>query len=264
MWEGAGSVDNPPPTSDCQTCFTPNTKWGTFRTPRGRVWQCQHCLTPAEPENLAFDPRQAPSGLEQGMAAIAVLQQLVVGLRHSQEGPLDPADLYEICRPYFNGGWCVRDVIHALNQMPDTTPHPDTGWNDRLPRKQLLYRVQRRLRQWRWVDRDELDDIMPGGWSEMRHAMTVVSQRQQHHAAERAHQWTDQRRAAYYARGGEGRRAALEVASAAANQARLRRAEAERLERAATAQAAREAVQQREDLFTQLHEIGRRTSTEPW
>ncbi|GAA1646425.1 hypothetical protein [Actinoplanes couchii] len=240
--------------------------WQLAWTPRGQVWQCVRCFAVADLDDSAydFDPRVPPAGRDQGLAAIRVLQRIILGLRHSQEGPVDPEDLYELCRPYFHSGWCVRDVIHALNQTPEGTPHPDTGWADRLPRKQLLYRVLRRLREWRWADRDQDDDIMPGGWAEMRRAMQALAERQQNHAKARDEGWAQRLRESQ-AGPGLGREEARRAARAATAQQRVVRAQSERQERAEQARTAQQARDQRQDQLTGLADLDRRlTDDDRW
>ncbi|MFD6564592.1 hypothetical protein [Micromonospora profundi] len=233
-------MGSPPPDAPCLVCETYTPRMAVS-TPQGRVWQCKRCLTRAEDEIYEFSPRRVPSGRQQGTAAVRVLQVLVIGLRHSQDGPLDPDDLYEVVRPYFDAGWCVRDLMHALNQLPNGTPHPDAGWNDRLPRKQLLYRVRRRLREWRWAERNDHDAIMPGGWSEMRKAMDVAYRRQEEHAQARDVLWHEQLMAARQAAAADGREAARRIAIGAAARGRQLRVEAQRRAQAEAAQAAAQA-----------------------
>lgn len=238
--DAEGLMSTAPPDAPCLVChaYTPRQ---VVSTPRGRIWQCKRCLTSAEDQSYEFDPRRVPSGREQGTAAARVLQLLVIGLRNAQEGPLDPEDLYEVIRPYFDAGWCIRDVMYALNQLPHGAPHPDAGWNDRLPRKQLLYRVRRRLREWRWAEREDGDDIMPGGWSEMRRAMGVAARRQEKHAQARDTIWHEQQTAARQAASADARQAARRIAVGAAARARQLRAEGERRNREAAARAATQA-----------------------
>jgi hypothetical protein len=256
-------LSTPPPDVPCLVCDS-YTTWATTSTPRGIVWQCRRCLSPVDAQSFEFDPQRAPQGREEGTAAIRVLQQMVVGLRHSQDGPVDPDDLYELCRPYFSAGWCVRDILYALNQQPNGTTHPDNGWSDRLPRKQLLYRVQRRLREWRWVDRDQDDDIMAGGWSEMRRTMTVVAQRQAAHAQARAEEWNNRRDLAQRATNSYGRHAARQAAMSAAARARAMRAQAQQREQLAAAETARQAQQQRLNMQRLLDGLGQHDDEDDW
>ncbi|MGC4808939.1 hypothetical protein ACLQ29_00205 [Micromonospora sp. DT228] len=246
-----GLMSMPPPDAPCLVChaYTPRQ---AVTTPQGRVWQCKRCLTNAEDESYEFDPRRVPSGREQGNAAVRVLQLLVIGLRNGQDGPLDADDLYEVLRPYFDAGWCVRDVRHALNQLPNGAPHPDTGWNDRLPRKQLLYRVRRRLREWRWAEGEDADAIMPGGWSEMRKAMGVAARRQEEHSRARDAIWHEQEAIARQAASASARQAARRIAVGAAARARHIRAEGERRSQEATAQAATHARRATQDALQKL------------
>ncbi len=257
--DSRGLMNTPPPDAPCLTCQTYTPRQAVV-TPRGAVWQCKRCLTPAEEESYEFSPRRVPSGREEGVAAARVLQLLVVGLRHSQDGPLDPADLYEVLRPYFNAGWCVRDVIHGLNQTPAGTVHPDSGWRDRLPRKQLLYRVRRRLWEWRWADRDEDDDVMAGGWSEMRHAMRYAAQRQEEHGQARDAIWHEQVAAARQASNSPARRAARAVALGAAARSRQERAAAQTREQQAFARAAAEAAAENERRRRRLDDLAEKLS----
>ncbi len=257
-------MSTPPPDAPCLICeaYTPRQ---AVSTPHGRVWQCKRCLTSAEDEMYEFDPRKVPSGREQGTAAVRVLQLLVIGLRSTQDGPLDPDDLYEVVRPYFEAGWAVRDVIHGLNQMPNGGTHPDTGWNDRLPRKQLLYRVRRRLREWRWTEREDGDDIMPGGWSEMRNAMNAVARRQREHAQARDSIWHEQQATARRAAAAQARQYARQVAMGAAARGRQLRAEGERRDQQAAAAAATQARRTSQDMLRQLEQFTDRfEGAEPW
>lgn len=252
-----GMMSTPPPDAPCLTCRT-YTPRQAVQTPQGKVWQCKRCLTHAEDETYEFSPRHPPSGREQGTAAVRVLQLLVIGLRNSQDGPVDPNDLYEVIRPYFDAGWCVRDVIHALNQQPSGEAHPDTGWTDRLPRKQLLYRVRRRLREWRWADRDEADDIMPGGWSDMRRAMHAAARRQQEHAQARDAMWHEHQASARQAWSSSARIQARQIALGAAARGRQLRAEGERRELEAATQAATQTRLATEEMRRRLQEFAER------
>ncbi|MEV4773057.1 MULTISPECIES: hypothetical protein [Micromonospora] len=184
-----------------------------------------------------------------------MLQLLVIGLRNGQEGPLDPNDLYEVIRPYFDAGWCIRDVRYALNQLPNGAPHPDAGWNDRLPCKQLLYRVRRRLREWRWSEREDGDDIMPGGWTEMRRAMGAAARRQKEHAQAREAIWHEQEASARQAASASARQAARKIAVGAAARARQIRAQGERRSQEATAKAATQARKERQEALQKLEQL---------
>ncbi|MFG3710865.1 hypothetical protein [Micromonospora sp. NPDC047730] len=221
-----GALYGPPPPAYCELC-----KMGTQKvvtsTPHGWAWQCRRCMTICDEHRWEFDPTVAPDGRAESMLAIKTLQQLVIGLRQGQEGPIDPEDLYEVVRPYFAAGWCVRDVHYALSHLPDGEEHEDSGWNSRLPRKYALYRVRRRLRAWRWSDREDSDEdhVLEGGWTSMRKAMERAAREQAAHRAEIENDWHMQRTAARAAVNGGGRATAQAVAAGIAARSRLRKSQ---------------------------------------
>ncbi|MFG3558657.1 hypothetical protein ACGGAQ_30220 [Micromonospora sp. NPDC047557] len=224
-----GQLYGPPPPAHCETCEQ-GTQKQVVTTPYGWAWQCKRCLAVSDENRYEFDPTASPDGRTQGLKAVRTLQQLIIGLRNSQEGPLDPDDLYEVIGPYFRAGWCIRDVHHGLNYLPNGALHPDSGWNDKLPRKQLLYRVKRRLQQWRWAERNEDDDIMDGGWTAMRNAMGVAAQRQRERQLDSEYAWHAKAREAKATGRGSGLEAARAAAAQAASLSLHLRAEGERRE----------------------------------
>lgn len=191
-------------------------------TPEGQAWRCKRCHALMLRTDFLFDPRVPPSNREEMELACRVLVQHVMALRPV---PLD--SLYEVCRPYFLEGWCVRDVLFAMNQDPDGEQYPtgENTWTLEVLPDRTLWRLLTRLRTWRWKDKPEGDDIMAGGWTSMKYAMleSAARQRQAHEAA--AEEYFDRVTRARYA-GVSGRTAARAVVMSAAARAKQIREEA--------------------------------------
>jgi hypothetical protein len=127
---------------------------------------------------------------------------------------LDREHLSAVIAPYVEAGWCVDDLLLALNQRPDGGLHEP--WTP----DRVLLRVQERLRVWRW---GENGAVMPGEWTAMRDAMRAAAQAQAARQRQRAADW-QQRAAAAQASTGDGLAAARQAVAAAAARSRHRRA----------------------------------------
>ncbi|MEV4346311.1 hypothetical protein AB0J83_17730 [Actinoplanes sp. NPDC049596] len=197
-------------------------------TDRSSVLACGRCGGPG----YAFDPGRAPQGSEETEAAVECLLQHVPVLR-----PLDRGVLGAIVDDHFRAGWCVRDVVHALDQRPDNEGHEI--WSAKEPPERLLWHVHERLRTWRWTDGGE---IMAGPWTARRAAMATAHRLQADRQRERDESWHEQiagARAATGAGRAEARRVAAE-AGAAARRNRAHAAEADAMHRRAQVRAARQ------------------------
>lgn len=110
-----------------------------------------------------------PAGRAQALAAIATLTASVPALRR-----VDQARLYEILRPYWAAGWCVRDVLAALDAPPAGEPYTGHGvaWTSTDEPDRMLRRVQDRLRAW-WLGDGANDraSIMVGAYTATARAM---------------------------------------------------------------------------------------------
>ena len=184
------------------------------------VWRCAGCAKPLAV--LSFKPTQVPDGREQIEAAVRLIGVRVPALTRCDQG-----SVYEILRPYFVAGWCVRDVIRALDYLPDGQPHPGQGvaWSIRESPDKTMWAMLQRLRAWRWRDRPDRENIMRGWWTEMSNAMTVAKEEQDHRAAVREEDWAQQRASAR-ASDGTGRalaRRQAEIAAGIANRHGVKR-----------------------------------------
>jgi len=190
--------------------------------PQGQVWSCRRCGGTGGAE-YAFDPRRPPRGAEETGAAVRCLVQHVPALR-----PIDPDVLGPVVEPYFLAGWCVRDVVLALDRRPDEEPH-ETGsstWTTGQPPDRTLWRVRERLKVWRWAEGDRSGTIMPGDWTTMKYAVAVTNQAQRDQQRARDDDW-HQRQVAARAATGAGLAEARRAATTAAERGRRRQAHAE-------------------------------------
>lgn len=190
------------------------------------VWRCASCSRPLA--GLSFRPTQVPDGRTEIEAAVRL-----IGVRVPALARCNPDTVYEILRPYFNAGWCVRDVLRALDYLPDNQPHPGQGvaWSVRDSPDKILWTLRQRLRAWRWRDRPDEENIMRGWWTEMSTAMQVAQEEQEHRAAIREHEWAHQRAIAR-ASDGTARELARRQAAIAAGIAKRARREADQRENA--------------------------------
>ena len=227
-WENATSLR--PPSDPCEHCGEATRKPVLARAGGGwddrGVWRCSACGRPLA--RLAFGPTDIPDGRAEIQAAIDL-----IGVRVPVLARCDPAVVYEILRPYFKAGWCVRDVLRALDYQPDGQTQPGQGvaWSMRESEDRTLWRVRQRLRAWRWRDRPDEENIMGGWWTEMSKAMRVSAEEQRHRAAIRDDQWQLQHAAARTG-DGLGRAMARRQARIAAGIAKRARHEADEREAA--------------------------------
>ncbi|KXK59799.1 hypothetical protein AWW66_22245 [Micromonospora rosaria] len=178
--------------------------------------------------SLSFGPTDVPDGRAQIEAAVRLIGVRVPALARCNLG-----NVYEALRPYFLAGWCVRDVLRALDYLPDGRPHPGQGvsWSVRDSPDKTLWALRQRLRMWRWRDRPDQENIMSGWWTEMSKAMAVAKEEQDHRAAIRDEDWARQRADAR-ASDGSARALARRQAEIAAGIAKRARREADQRERA--------------------------------
>jgi hypothetical protein len=162
-----------------------------------RQWCCTRCHTHTS-LNLEFPATAVPDGRTQIEAALRTLAIYApIFLR------VDQKRLYSVTGRYFAAGWCVKDILHAIDYRPDGSPHETAAINPRDPGDITLPRIATRLRDWVWRDKfeeEEGGDIMPGPYTAMRNAMRVRHEEQQVRALSRAIEWTEQARMAAEAR----------------------------------------------------------------
>jgi len=166
------------------------------RTREPKQWCCVRCHT-YTPLILPFSPLEAPEGREQIEAALKTMAIYLPVLML-----VDQKRLYGLTWRFFKAGWSVKDILYALDNTPNDTPHETPAINPREP-ETILRRMQPRLRQWVWRDRyeeEEGGDIMPGPHTSMRKAMQVRAEEQQVRALSRDIEWVQQREMAQEAR----------------------------------------------------------------
>jgi hypothetical protein len=176
---------NRPSSSPCTTCGAPPAEQVPFRGPTGEAWRCRRCLQETA-TSLPFPPHIPPSGKPEIDQAVAALAMLVPVLR-----PIDDDLVYRVVRPYFDAGWCVRDVVYAINYLPDGQTHPGQGaaWVRSEHPERTLWRMQQRLRKWRFADREDGTDIMRGPYTATSLGMRRAADAQQEKAAARHVEW---------------------------------------------------------------------------
>src|SRR5215212_8427275 len=109
--EGERTTEYRPSAYPCPTCGAPPEKQTLARVPTGHAWRCGYCNNETS-ASLPFDPKAQPDGKEQIYLAIETLAVYVPILQ-----AVDRDLIYRVVRPYFAAGWCVRDVIYALNYL---------------------------------------------------------------------------------------------------------------------------------------------------
>ncbi|GIJ13137.1 hypothetical protein [Micromonospora andamanensis] len=211
----------------CKTCEAPADKQDLVRAPTGYVWRCRRCNSQSS-ELLPFDPRLAPSGKTEILLAIETLSVYVPILQK-----IDPDLIYRIVRPYFDAGWCVRDVLYAINYLPNGDTHPGQGaaWVRGEHRDRTLWRMQQRLRTWRFSDKEDGQDIMYGPYTATSSAMEQVAESQKRRATMRTVEWHEQAEAAKQAHHSGAKEVARRQAAIAARLARQRKSVADQMER---------------------------------
>ncbi|WP_157241088.1 hypothetical protein [Catenuloplanes japonicus] len=232
--ESSGGVTEFRPSSfPCQQCEASPDDQQLVRAPTGWVWRCRRCHGETS-RSLPFDPRTAPDGREQAWAAIDTLAVYVPII-----APIDHELIYEILRPYFLAGWCVRDVIYALNYLPDGVTHPGQGtaWVRGEDPDRTLWRIRQRLRRWRFSEREEGEDVMRGPYSATARAMADLGAGQRERAAARDLEWRERNavaRSADHSGAREVARRHAKIAASLAREAASRANQAELERRAAT------------------------------
>jgi hypothetical protein len=221
-YEWASTTTSRPAAGPCEKCNHRSDRQVLIRGPRGMEWRCARCHHRTAVA-LPFDPRKAPEGREEGNLAIDTL-----AIYAPIFAPLDRGILYSILRAYFTSGWCVRDVLYAMDHRPSGDSHYESGiaWSRGEPGDKTLARLRDRLWTWRWRDEGspDRDDIMQGHYTAMRTAMETrraeLLTRQRDRIAEWQQQDQDARRA--HDRGASaGARRAAAVAAVQARQERV-------------------------------------------
>jgi hypothetical protein len=167
------------------------------RTGEPRQWCCTRCHTHSG-LNLPFSPTAIPDGREQTEAALKTLLIYAPILLR-----VDQARLYLIADRFFRAGWCVKDLLYAIDYQPTGDLHEGAELLLRDPGDITLPRIAARLRRWAWRDKYEDDkggDVMPGPYTAMRNAMRVRHEEQQVRALSREIEWAEQERMAAEAR----------------------------------------------------------------
>ncbi len=173
---------------------------------------------------LPWEPNVAPEGRREGHLAIDTM-----AIYAPIFAPIDREAIYLVVRPYFAAGWCVRDILHAIDYRPDGTGHRDTGiaWVRGEPHDQTRARLMFRLRMWRWGEADTSDgkDIMTGPYTAMTAAMKARGEALKAEQAARRAVWDREAEHAQTAidRGASaGARRAAEVAAVLGRQRRAK------------------------------------------
>ncbi|MDP9797482.1 hypothetical protein J2S43_005994 [Catenuloplanes nepalensis] len=221
------STEFRPSSFPCQQCQASPDDQQLVRAPTGWVWRCRRCHSETG-RTLPFDPRVAPDGRETAWAAIDTLKIFVPII-----APIENDLIYEIVRPYFVAGWCVRDLLHAVNYLPDGTTHPGQGvaWVRGEDRDRTLWRLRQRLRRWRFSDREEGEDVMNGPYSTTARAMADLGAGQRARAVARDLEWQQRAAAARSAAHSGAREVARRQAKIAASLAREAASRADAAER---------------------------------
>ncbi|GAB7043607.1 MULTISPECIES: hypothetical protein [Catenuloplanes] len=221
------STEFRPSSFPCQQCQASPDDQQLVRAPTGWVWRCRRCHAETG-RTLPFDPRLAPDGRETAWAAIDTLKIFVPII-----APIENELIYEIVRPYFMAGWCVRDLLHAVNYLPDGTTHPGQGvaWVRGEDRDRTLWRLRQRLRRWRFSDREEGEDVMNGPYSTTARAMAELGAGQRARAVARNLEWQERAAAARSAAHSGAREVARRQAKIAASLAREAASRADAAER---------------------------------
>jgi hypothetical protein len=203
------------------------------RTGEPRQWCCMRCHTYTG-LSLPFSPTAIPEGKAQIEAALKTLAIYAPILLK-----VDQERLYSVTGRYFAAGWCVKDLLYAIDHRPDGSPHETAGLNFRDPGDITLPRVATRLRDWMWRDRfeeEEGGDIMPGAYAAMRNAMRARHEEQQVRALSRAIEWAEQERTAAEARAKDAPAIARRQVAIAQQLAKQRKREGDKREAAALAE----------------------------
>lgn len=226
-WESLPT--EPPSSTPCSKCQASPREQHVFRGPTGPAWRCKRChaLTVMA---LPFDPRVPPDGRQQSFEALETLAIFAPVMY-----PIDRELIYDIVRPYFVAGWTVHDIVHAMDNMPDGQPYTAQGfaWIRGEVRDRTLARLQRRLRAWRWADRDKGEDIMAGPHSSMVRTMAQRRAEQNARASVRAADWATAEIHARQGASSPARAEARKIAAQAAERAGRERRVADLRERSA-------------------------------
>lgn len=81
-------------------------------------------LTPYRPE-LRWDRHRTPKTPIQRLAAATELRHQIAALR-----PMSPKDLRSVVKDFFQAGWTIADLHHALDWTPDDARWPHSGTPD--------------------------------------------------------------------------------------------------------------------------------------
>jgi hypothetical protein len=193
-------------------------------------WCCNRCYT-YSPVVLPFTPIEPPYGGAQILAALKTLAIYAPVLLK-----VDEDLLYRVTWKFFNAGWCVRDILRAIDYRPDDSPHETAAINMRDPGELIAGRIQTRLREWTWRHRfDDEGGVMPGPYTAMRKAMRVRADEQKVRAFLRGVEWSEQERLAQEARERGAPASVRQQVAIACELAKIARREGDRREAAALA-----------------------------
>lgn len=216
-----------PPADPCPRCHAgPDAQYLFNADGRRPAWRCSRCHTLGKEVGLPFDLRTPPEGRNDGHLAVETLALLAPTVFDR----IDREACYLILRAYFTAGWCIRDVLHAIDYLPDGSPHRGGGnaWERGEPADRTLFRLRKRLMEWRWSEGDLTDgDIMTGPYTATRQAMEARAVEQRERDAVRRAEWDRQDALAQTAYDRSAHVAAFRTARVAAQQGRRARAEAE-------------------------------------
>jgi len=89
---------------------------------------------------ITWDPLVTPSSQDNRLAAAGELQNRLPALRH-----IRTVYVRSICKPFFDAGWTIKDLIEAIDHRPDGTrwPHSGTRGVENIPGW-----MKNRLRAW--------------------------------------------------------------------------------------------------------------------
>ena len=170
-----------------------------------------------------FPANQAPDGRSEALAALDTLCRTVPALARCNR-----AKLYEVCRPFFAAGWCVRDIQGAMDASPDGTAYfgGEVFWTSTDEPDRMLHRMASRLRAWRLTDAEQ--EIMVGPYTAQARAMMARAEDQRFRASIRQIEYDE--RARVTASGCAGRVAAQYVAEMSTQAGRAHRRAGDRRE----------------------------------
>jgi hypothetical protein len=118
--------------------------------PEGAASVAAATSLPHRPE-LHWPTHRTPKRRIQREAAASEVRERAFLLR-----PMSVKDVASSCREYFQAGWTVYDIMHALDWLPDGTRHPNSGIPSTKEAWRLRGWLNARLRTWRNQEGDVL------------------------------------------------------------------------------------------------------------